>query len=84
MRYYRINDQNPIKTKRLLLTPLNEKELAAEEAKEDDELLRGGLAEMRRNMIESFDRRLEHRLAYFVKSRWDVCRADRFSRRSDE
>ncbi len=58
MRHYRINDQNPIKTKRLLLTPLNEKELAAEEAKENDELLRGGLAEMRRNMIESFDQAL--------------------------
>ncbi len=55
MRHYRISDQNPIKTKRLILTPLNAKQLAALEAEETDELLRGAIAEMRRNVAEYCD-----------------------------
>ena len=52
MKRYRISDQNPIKTKRLLLTPLSAIELETEEAREKDELLRGALVEMRRNVLE--------------------------------
>ena len=44
MRHYRINDQNPIKTKRLILTPLNAKALAALEAEEQDDLMRGAVS----------------------------------------
>jgi len=50
MRHFRISDQNPIKTKRLLLTPLTASELAVLEAQEQNELLRGAIAEMRRNV----------------------------------
>ena len=53
MKRYRISDQAPVKSKRLLLTPLNAKELAAEEERETDELLRGALSEMRRNVEEN-------------------------------
>jgi RimJ/RimL family protein N-acetyltransferase len=52
MRHYRINDQNPIKTKRLILTPLTAKQLAALEPEETDELLRGALVEMRKNVVD--------------------------------
>lgn len=52
MRHYRISDQNPIKTKRLILTPLTAKQLAALEAREENELLRGALVAMRRNVAE--------------------------------
>jgi ribosomal-protein-alanine N-acetyltransferase len=52
MRHYRISDQNPIKTKRLILTPLTAKQLAALEAQEQDELLRGALVSMRKNVVE--------------------------------
>ena len=52
MKRYRIIDQKQIKTKQLLLTPLNADELAQEEAQENDELLRGGILEMRRNVLE--------------------------------
>ncbi|MDD4311395.1 MAG: GNAT family N-acetyltransferase [Eubacteriales bacterium] len=52
MKRYRIIDQKQIKTKQLLLTPLNADELAQEEARESDELLRGGIVEMRRNVLE--------------------------------
>ena len=58
MRHYRISDQNPIKTKRLLLTPLNAKQLAALEEQEQDELLRGAISEMRVNVLEAFDQAL--------------------------
>jgi RimJ/RimL family protein N-acetyltransferase len=60
MRHYRISDQNPIKTKRLILTPLTAKELAALETLEQDELMRGALGEMRRNVVEYPDRALWH------------------------
>ena len=60
MRHYRISDQNPIKTRRLILTPLTAKELAALEAQEQDELMRGAVGEMRRNVIEYPDRALWH------------------------
>ena len=53
MKRYRICDQKPVKSKRLVLTPLDATELAAEEARETDELLRGALAEMRRNVEEN-------------------------------
>lgn len=52
MRHYRINDQDPIKTKRLILTPLTAKQLAALEPEETDELLRGALVEMRKNVMD--------------------------------
>ncbi len=60
MRHFRISDQNPIKTKRLLLTPLNAKQLAALEAEEKDELLRGALGEMRKNVTDYYDLALWH------------------------
>ena len=60
MRHFRISDQNPIKTKRLLLTPLNAKQLAALEAEETDELLRGVLGEMRKNVTDYHDLALWH------------------------
>jgi RimJ/RimL family protein N-acetyltransferase len=60
MRHYRISDQNPIKTKRLLLTPLNAKQLAALEAEEENELLRGALSEMRKNVTDYHDLALWH------------------------
>lgn len=60
MRHFRISDQNPIKTKRLLLTPLNAKQLAALEAEETDELLRGALGEMRKNVTDYYDLALWH------------------------
>lgn len=52
MRHYRISDQDPIKTKRLLLTPMTAKAIAALEQQEQDPLLRGALAQMRENVIE--------------------------------
>ena len=60
MRHYRISDQNPIKTKRLILTPLTAKELAALETLVQDELMRGAVGEMRKNVIEYPDRALWH------------------------
>ena len=53
MKRYRICDQKPVKSKSLILTPLDATELAAEEARETDELLRGALAEMRRKAEEN-------------------------------
>lgn len=58
MRHYRINDQSPIKTKRLILTPLNAKQLAELEAQEQDTLLRGAIVEMRQNSAEHYDQAL--------------------------
>ncbi|MEA4913815.1 MAG: GNAT family N-acetyltransferase [Christensenella sp.] len=52
MKRYRISDQNLIKTKRLLLTPLSANELAQEESRESDDLLRGAIVEMRKNVLE--------------------------------
>lgn len=52
MRHFRISDQDPIKTKRLILTPLTAKQLAAQEAEEGNELLRGALVEMRNHVID--------------------------------
>ena len=53
MKRYRICDQSPVKSKRLLLTPLNATELATEEARETDDLMRGAISEMRRNVEEN-------------------------------
>lgn len=58
MRHYRINDQNPLKTKRLILTPLNVKQLSALEEQEQDPLLCGAIAEMRNNSAENYDQAL--------------------------
>jgi RimJ/RimL family protein N-acetyltransferase len=58
MRHFRISDQNPLKSKRLLITPLTAKELAALEVQVQDELLRGAISEMRRNVTEYPDRAL--------------------------
>ena len=52
MKRYRIIDQKQIKTKQLLLTPLDAAELAQEEARESDELLRGAILEMRKSVLE--------------------------------
>jgi hypothetical protein len=52
MRHFRINDQDPIKTKRLILTPLTAKQLAAQEAEEENELLCGALVEMRNHVVD--------------------------------
>ena len=60
MRHFRISDQNPIKTKRLLLTPLNAKQLATLETEETNELLRGALGEMRKNVTDYYDLALWH------------------------
>ncbi len=58
MRHYRINDQTPLKTKRLLLTPMSVKELALYEEKEANMLLRSALAEMKRAVSEVPDQAL--------------------------
>lgn len=60
MRHYRINDQTPLKTKRLLLSPMNPREIAAYEELEKDPLLRAALAEMRRGASEYPDQALWH------------------------
>ena len=60
MKHYRLNEQNPIKTKRLLLTPLNEKELAQRIAEEPDELVRSAYNEMRRCVFAYPDQALWH------------------------
>ena len=58
MRHFRISDQDPIKTKRLILTPLKAKQLAQLEQEEQDELLRGAIIEMRNKVSETFDQAL--------------------------
>lgn len=60
MRQYRINDQTPLKTKRLIIAPMQEKELEAYMAKEQDALLRAALIEMRRCVIDDPDQALWH------------------------
>ena len=60
MRHYRINDQNPLKTKRLMITPMRAGEIEPYELSQQDELLRGALAEMRRNAAEYPEQALWH------------------------
>jgi RimJ/RimL family protein N-acetyltransferase len=60
MRHYRISDQMPLKTKRLLIAPMSEKEIVAYEEREKDSLLRAALAEMKRNVTEFPDQALWH------------------------
>ncbi len=60
MKRYRLNEQNPIKTKRLLLTPLNEKDLVQRIAEEPDELVRNAYNEMRRCVFAYPDQALWH------------------------
>lgn len=52
MYHYRINDQTPLKTKRLIITPMNEKQIAAMQQRITDDPLRGVLNEMRRGVLE--------------------------------
>lgn len=58
MRHYRINDQTPLKTKRLLISPMNVKEIAAYQECEQNPLLRSALAEMQRSASEDPDQAL--------------------------
>lgn len=60
MRHYRLIDQTPIKTKRLLLTPMNEKELTQRISEETDDLVRGAYIEMRRCVQAYYDQALWH------------------------
>lgn len=60
MRHYRISDQTPLKTKRLLITPMIAKEIAVYEEKEQNTLLRAALAEMKRAVEEYPDQALWH------------------------
>ena len=60
MKHYRLNEQDPIKTKRLLLTPMNEKELAHRITEEPDELVRSAYNEMRRCVFAYPDQALWH------------------------
>ena len=52
MYHYRISDQVPLKTKRLILTPMNVKQIDEMLARETDSMLRGALNEMRRGVSE--------------------------------
>ena len=60
MRHYRLIDQTPIKTKRLLLTPMNEKELTQRISEETDDLVRSAYSEMRRCVQAYYDLALWH------------------------
>ena len=60
MRHYRLIDQTPIKTKRLLLTPMNEKELTQRISEETNELVRNAYIEMRRCVQAYYDQALWH------------------------
>ena len=55
MKHYRLIDQNPIKSKRLLLTPMSEAELAQRFSEEPDELVRTAYAQMRRGVLANPD-----------------------------
>ena len=52
MYHYRISDQTPLKTKRLIITPMNEKQIDAMLQRVTDDLIRGVLNEMRRGVSE--------------------------------
>lgn len=52
MKPYRISDQMPLKTKRLIITPMNTKELDAYSELEENELLSAAILEMRRCIEE--------------------------------
>ena len=60
MKHYRLSDQTPLKTKRLLLTPMSEKELTARIDGLEDELLKGAYTEMRRCVVAYPDQALWH------------------------
>ena len=51
MRHYRINEQKPLKTKQLLLTPMSEAELREQAENSADSLARSAFAEMLRCVI---------------------------------
>ena len=52
MYHYRISDQMPLKTKRLIITPMNVKQIDEMLARENNSVLRGALNEMRRGVSE--------------------------------
>lgn len=52
MYHYRISDQMPLKTKRLIITPMNVNQIDEMLARETDSMLRGALNEMRRGVSE--------------------------------
>ena len=52
MRHFRISDQDPIKTKRLILTPLNAKQLAQLEDQEQDEADARGEGQQQEHHVE--------------------------------
>ena len=58
MKHYRLIDQNPIKTKRLLLTPMNEAELSERISGLQDDLVRNAYVEMRRYVVANHDQAL--------------------------
>ena len=58
MYHYRISDQTPLKTKRLILTPMNGKQLEAMQQRITDDLMRGALNEMRRGVLENSEQAL--------------------------
>lgn len=60
MRHYRLIDQNPIKTKRLLLTPMSDAELAERITDAPDERLRDRYADRRRRVAAYYDQALWH------------------------
>jgi RimJ/RimL family protein N-acetyltransferase len=60
LKRYRIADQTPLKSKRLILTPMNEKELTARMDLETDALIKGKLAEMVHGTAENPDQALWH------------------------
>jgi len=58
MKHYRLIDQNPMKTKRLLLTPMNAAELAERAESAENEPLRDAYLEMRRRVTADSDQAL--------------------------
>ncbi|NLI55221.1 MAG: GNAT family N-acetyltransferase [Clostridiales bacterium] len=58
MKHYRIEDQTPLKAKRLVLTPLSARELSALIEREADERLKGSYGEMHRDVTEHPDQAL--------------------------
>lgn len=60
MRHYRLNDQTPLKTKRLLLSPMSEAELTERISALENDLLRSAYLEMRRCVVAFPDQALWH------------------------
>lgn len=60
MKHYRIEDQTPLKTQRLLITPMSARELSALIEQEQDALLKSAYEEMRRLVLDDPDQALWH------------------------